>query len=71
MLSDNYFLWLPKPSGLVGLRFRAENAAKDMLDRLRGRCCAAPRYMVDGGYHFWRCGLRRGHDGPHRSVNYL
>jgi len=26
--------------------------------------------MVDGGYHFWRCGLKRGHAGQHRSLNY-
>lgn len=55
----------------VAARYRIENALHDLLDRLRGRCCAAPRYMIDGGYHFWRCGLRRGHDGPHRSLNYL
>jgi hypothetical protein len=54
-----------------GLRFRVANAARDLVDRLRGRCCAAPRYMVDGGYHFWRCGLRRRHAGPHRSGHYL
>ena len=55
----------------IRLRHRAENAAKDLLDRLRGRCCRAPLYLVEGGYHFWRCGLRRWHDGPCRSVNYL
>lgn len=65
------YLWIPKPAGWVRFRFRAENALRDLGDRLRGLCCAAPNYMVDGGYHFWRCGLRRGHDGPHRSVNYL
>lgn len=52
-------------------RFRAENAGKDLRDRLRGRCCRAPLYMVEGGYHFWRCGLRRRHAGPCRSGNYL
>lgn len=55
----------------VTLRFRAHNALLDLLDRLRGRCCRAPLYMVDGGYHFWRCMLRRGHKGPCRSGNYL
>jgi hypothetical protein len=56
---------------LVTLRFRAHNALLDLGDRLRGRCCRAPLFMVDGGYHFWRCMLRRGHDGPCRSGNYL
>jgi hypothetical protein len=71
MAEQTTFLWLKKPQGWVGLKFRAENALRDLGDRLRGRCCRAPNYMVDGGYHFWRCGLKRGHDGPHRSVNYL
>lgn len=42
----------------------------DLLARLRGRCNRAPLFMVDGGYHFWRCGLRRRHDGPCRTGNY-
>lgn len=56
---------------LVVFKHRAENVAKDLFDRLRGRCCRAPLYMVEGGYHFWRCGLRRRHSGPCRSGNYL
>lgn len=59
------------PDRTVHWKFRATNALRDLADRLAGRCCAAPRYMADGGYHFWRCGLRRGHPGPHRSRNYL
>lgn len=56
---------------LVTIRFRFENAVRDLLDRWgRGRCCAKPRYP-DDPFHFWRCGLPAGHDGPHRSVNYL
>lgn len=71
MTTGRRFLWISKPSGWVGWKFRVANAARDLLDRLRGRCNRAPLYMVDGGYHFWRCGLKRGHGGPHRSVNYL
>lgn len=56
---------------IVVFKHRTENAAKDLLDRLRGRCCRAPLFMVEGGYHFWRCGLKRGHGGPCRSGNYL
>src|SRR4051812_15791298 len=53
-------------------KHRSLNALRDFWDRwARGLCCAAPRFIVDGGYYFWRCSLRRGHKGPHRSVNYL
>lgn len=59
-------------SRAVRTRFRVGNAWRDLIDRwLRGKCCAAPRYQKDGGYHFWRCGLKRGHKGQHRSLNYL
>lgn len=49
----------------------AVNLRRDALARLRGRCNRAPAYMTEGGYHFWRCGLPRGHDGPCRFGNYL
>lgn len=54
-------------------RHRAANALCDLRDRwLHGYCCAAPSTMLeDGAYHFWRCGRKRGHKGPHRTVNYL
>jgi len=54
-------------------RARLRNRLHDLWDRwVRGYCCAAPRgNHEDGGYHFWRCNLRRGHDGAHRSLNYL
>jgi hypothetical protein len=56
---------------LYTIRFRVENAARDFCDRwLRRRCCAKPKYM-QGGFHFWRCSLPHGHDGPHRTCNYL
>lgn len=58
-------------SALVRRRFRAANLALDTLDRCRGRCCRAPLFMVEGGYHFWRCGLRRWHKGPCRSGYYF
>lgn len=53
--------------------FRARNAIRDLWDRhVRGLCAAAPSgYITGGAYHFWRCGLRHGHDGPHRSQNYV
>ena len=54
---------------------RLKNRLRDLRDRwLHWQCCAAPRGNSDagdGGYFFWRCSLRRGHKGPHRSVNYL
>lgn len=56
------------------VRFRVGNALRDWRDRwLRGYCCAMSHDEEDaaGAYYFWRCGLKRGHKGPHRSVNYL
>jgi hypothetical protein len=49
------------------------NAARDLWDRhVRGYCCAAPSGVPGSpGYHFWRCNLRRGHLGGHRSLNYV
>ena len=49
----------------------AINLGRDARARLRGRCNRAPAYMTEGGYHFWRCGLPGGHDGPCRPGNYL
>jgi hypothetical protein len=46
--------------------WRWSNALRDLWARLRGRCCAAPM-PGDGGYVYWRCGLRRGHAGRHES----
>jgi hypothetical protein len=53
------------------VRFRLTNVILDTFDRLRGRCANAPAFPLDGGYHFWRCGLRRGHDGACRSGCYF
>jgi len=56
------------------VRHRTSNALRDWRDRwLRGYCCAMSHDGEDeaGVYYFWRCGLKRGHKGPHRSCNYL
>lgn len=44
----------------------------DVRDRqLRRICAAAPDGLpTSPGYHFWRCGLARGHAGWHRTGNY-
>lgn len=54
-------------------KHRTLNSTRDLWDRhVRGYCCAAPSGLPDSpGYHFWRCGLKHGHDGAHRFVNYL
>lgn len=52
------------------VRFWLENAVRDLGARLAGHCNRAP-LCTEGGYHFWRCELQRGHEGPHRSGNYL
>jgi len=53
-------------------RLRITNAIRDARDKARGVCCAAPSgALSDGGYHFWRCALKRGHDGPHRTGVYI
>jgi hypothetical protein len=49
--------------------WRWSNALRDLWAKLRGRCCAAPM-PGDGGYVYWRCGLRRGHAGRHRRGRY-
>lgn len=53
--------------------FRLHNAVRDIWDRrIRGLCVAAPSgYITGGAYHFWRCALKHGHDGPHRFQNYV
>lgn len=49
------------------------NAVRDQWDHcVRGYCSAAPSGVPGApGYHFWRCNLPRGHEGAHRSLNYL
>lgn len=44
----------------------------DFYDRwVHGICCAAPSGNPGrGAFHWWRCGLPRGHDGLHRTGNY-
>lgn len=59
-LPGRYYTW----------RFRTENLVLDLLDKLRGVCAHKPSGSPREPYYFWRCGLRRGHDGRHRSVNY-
>lgn len=52
-------------------KHRLLNRIRDVWDRhARRRCCAIPEPGA-GGYRFWRCGLHRDHDGPHRFVNYV
>lgn len=34
-------------------------------------CPARPDPGQGGGYSFWRCALKRGHDGLHRARNYV
>jgi hypothetical protein len=54
--------------------FRVDNRWKDLLAILAGYCNHCP-WTADpaqgGGYAFWRCALRRGHDGLHRARNYV
>jgi hypothetical protein len=67
-----------KPIGAIALLrarcrrawYCATNALRDVWDRwARGYCCAAPG-DIEGAFRFWRCNLRRGHTGLHRTVNY-
>jgi hypothetical protein len=57
------------PALLARWRARLFNFRRDVWDRWgRGLCVEpCPRGV---GYHFWRCGLDRGHDGDHRTGNY-
>jgi hypothetical protein len=52
---------------------RVKNAWYDLRAMLAGYCNHCPNDGTpgSGGYTFWRCGLRRGHDGLHRSNNYV
>lgn len=53
---------------------RAKNRWYDLRAILAGYCNDCP-YSGDpgegGGYAHWRCAHRRGHDGLHRSNNYV
>lgn len=54
--------------------FRAQNLWWDGRAVLAGYCNHCPNQGIPGeggGYTFWRCGLRRGHEGLHRSNNYV
>lgn len=52
---------------------RAHNRLLDLWAVLRGYCNHCPWNVPGegGGYAFWRCGRERGHEGLHRSVNYV
>lgn len=54
-------------------KFGLLNALRDKWDRYaRGYCCAAPSGVPGAsGWYFWRCNLRRGHAGAHRSLDYM
>lgn len=53
---------------------RTANRWHDLLATLHGYCNHRPIKSGTpgdgGGYHHWRCALRRSHDGDHRFVNY-
>jgi hypothetical protein len=54
--------------------YRAKNTWWDMRAHLAGYCNHCPNDGIPGqggGYTFWRCGLRRRHEGLHRSNNYV
>jgi hypothetical protein len=58
------------PTRYYRMKFRTINRLRDWWDReVRGLCCKPPK-PGQGGYRFWRCGLERDHEGPHRFVNY-
>ena len=53
---------------------RTQNRWWDLRAILAGYCNHCPGSPIPGqggGYLFWRCGLRRGHEGLHRSNNYV
>ncbi len=53
-------------------RHKLENKAKDFLAWVWGFCNDCPwRAEPGSGYSFWRCGRDSGHDGLHRSRNYV
>lgn len=54
--------------------FRLQNAWWDARAVLAGYCNHCPNSGVPGqggGYTWWRCALRRGHEGMHRACNYV
>ena len=55
------------------IRFRAGNRWMDMRAVLAGYCNHRPWNVPGegGGYSHWRCAHKRGHDGLHRSRNYV
>ncbi|WP_432027427.1 hypothetical protein [Streptomyces sp. 1222.5] len=52
---------------------RIQNRWRDLLAILHGYCNDRPIKLnipgESGGYLHWRCALKRGHDGKHRSRN--
>lgn len=50
---------------------RTSDVVRDLIDMRVRRVCCARTDEAKGGYRHWRCGRRRGHDGPHRFVNYV
>lgn len=52
---------------------RAQDRWHDLRAHLAGYCNDRPVKIgipgESGGYHHWRCSLRRGHDGKHRYNN--
>lgn len=53
------------------VKHRVVNWWRDVRDKRRGFCCELLLNPSEGGYHFWRCGLPRDHDGAHRFGNYI
>lgn len=58
----NLLIWLPT-------RTELKTFWVDVRARLAGYCnrTIPPEW---GGYSHWRCALKRGHDLPHRFINY-
>ncbi|MCX5070867.1 hypothetical protein OOJ91_34025 [Micromonospora lupini] len=55
-------------------RHRTYNRWADLRARAAGYCNHAPWHPIPGqggGYAHWRCALRAGHTGVHRSRNYV
>lgn len=56
------------------LRARLFFLARAIVNTLRPRCPSRPTKARGGtnpAYGHWRCERHRGHDGPHRFVNYV
>lgn len=50
---------------------RTQNRWYDLIANLTGYCNNSPwTPRPSGGYSFWRCALRGGHDSAHRARNY-